>query len=89
MAKMVIQHSVVDVEKWLSFKAERAAAVGGLGGSNVVDLVAEDGSNDVAVLGETDDVAAMMAAVASPSPELGAAMERHGVVPPLRIYVEK
>jgi hypothetical protein len=26
--------------------------------------------------------------VASPSPELQAAMEKHGVVPPLAVYVE-
>lgn len=49
MAKMVITHSVVDVENWLSFKAERADAISVMGGSQVVDYVAEDGSNAVAI----------------------------------------
>jgi hypothetical protein len=30
-----------------------------------------------------------MAAIAAPSPELAAAMERHGVLPPLTAYIEK
>jgi hypothetical protein len=37
--KIVIAHSVADVEQWLGFKAERAEAIGGLGGTNVVDQV--------------------------------------------------
>ena len=47
MPKMVITHGVVDVENWLSFKAERAGHIAGMGGLNAVDLVAEDGSNAV------------------------------------------
>jgi hypothetical protein len=35
-----------------------------------------------------DDAAAMMAALASPPAEVAAAMERHGVVPPLTAFVE-
>jgi alpha-D-ribose 1-methylphosphonate 5-phosphate C-P lyase len=89
MAKMVITHGVADVEKWLSFKAERAAAISAMGVSDVVDLVAEDGSNAVAISANVDDVAAVLAATSSPSPELGAAMTRHGVLPPLTVYVEK
>jgi hypothetical protein len=71
----------------LTFKSERAEAIGGMGGANVVDHVAQDGSNAVAVSADVDDVAAVMAAIASPPPELADAMERHGVVPPLAIYV--
>ena len=89
MPKIVITHSVVDADNWLQFKAERAEAIGGLGGTNVVDHVARDGSNIVAVTADTDDVAAMMEAISSPPPELGAAMEKHGVIPPLTVYVEK
>jgi hypothetical protein len=90
MPKIVITHSVVDVNNWLKFKAERAEIiVATLGGANVADFVAEDGSNAVAVTGEVPDPAALMATIASPPPELGAAMERHGVVPPLTLYVEK
>jgi hypothetical protein len=31
----------------------------------------------------------MQAALASPPPELAAAMERHGVIPPLTVFIEK
>jgi len=43
----------------------------------------------VAVATEVDDVAELMAALSSPPPEVGANMERHGVIPPLAIYVEQ
>ena len=89
MAKIVVIHGVVDVEKWLGFKAERAGAVGGLGGNNVLDYVAQDGSNTVAVGADVDDPAALLAALASPPPEVGAMMQKHGVIPPLAIYVER
>jgi len=89
MSKIVITHSVVDADNWLRFKAERAGAIAGMGGTNVVDHVADDGSNSVAITADTDDVAALMDAISSPPPELGAAMERHGVIPPLTVYVEK
>jgi len=88
MPKMVISHSVADVDKWLGFKAERAEAIGGLGGTNVVDHVAHDGSKTVAVAADVADVDAIMAALGSPPPELAAAMEKHGVLPPLVVYVE-
>lgn len=89
MPKLVITHNVADVENWSKFKDERAEAIGAMGGTNVVDHVAHDGSNTVAVTAEVDDVAGAMASIASPPPELGAAMERHGVIPPLTVYVEK
>ncbi|HZM55898.1 MAG TPA: hypothetical protein VFC03_12825 [Acidimicrobiales bacterium] len=89
MPRMVITHSVVDVEKWLEGKAERVAIVSGMGVTNVVDLVAQDGSNQIAVTGETEDPEAVLAAISSPPPDELAAMERHGVIPPLTVYVEK
>ena len=88
MPKMVITHGVADVDKWLGFKAERAEAIAGLGGSDVVDHVAHDGSNQIAVSANVTDVDGIMAALASPPPELAAAMEKHGVLPPLVAYVE-
>ena len=88
MPKMVITHSVADVDRWLGFKAERAEAIGGLGGTNVVDHAAHDGSKRVAVAADVADVDAIMAALGSPPPELAAAMEKHGVLPPLVVYVE-
>lgn len=87
MAKMVITHAVADVDKWLAFKDERAEAIAGLGGSDVVDHVAHDGSNQIAVTTEVDDVDGMMASLASPSPEVAATMEKHGVLPPVVAYV--
>ena len=89
MPKIVITHSVVDVDAWLKFKSERADAIGEMGGTNVVDHVAHDGSKTVAVSGDVEDVEAMMATLASPPPELAATMEKHGVLPPLAAYVEK
>ena len=88
MPKMVLTHGVADVDKWLGFKAERAEAFAGLGGSDVVDHVAQDGSKLVAVSADVIDVDGVMAALESPPPEIAAAMEKHGVLPPLVVYVE-
>ena len=89
MPKMVITHSVVDVETWLQFKSERADAISTMGGSNVVDHVAHDGTNTVAISADVDDVAAVMAVLSSPPPELASVMQKHGVMPPLVTYVQK
>jgi hypothetical protein len=89
MAKMIITHNVVDVDNWLSFKDERAGSIAAMGGSNVVDHVAQDGSNAVAIAANVDDVDAVLAGLASPPPELNSAMERHGVLPPISVYIEK
>jgi hypothetical protein len=89
MPKMIITHNVADVDNWLSFKEERAGSIGAMGGSSVVDHVAQDGSNAVAVSVNVEDVAAVLAGVGSPPPELRATMERHGVLPPMTIYIEK
>jgi hypothetical protein len=89
MPKMVITHGVADVDKWLQFKAGRAEAMESLGATNVVDHVAHDGSAAVAVSADIADVEAMMATLDSPPPEIGALMEKHGVLPPLVVYVER
>jgi hypothetical protein len=89
MPKVVITHNVADMDIWLAGKAERAEAIGGMGGANVVDHVALDGSNSIAISLDTDDVAGMMATLAAPTPEMVEVMGRHGVVPPLAAYVEK
>lgn len=89
MPKIVVTHDVVDVARWLQFKSERADAIAALGGSNVMDHAAQDGSSTVAVSVEVDDEAALMAALSSPPPEVAAIMERHGVIPPLAIYIER
>ena len=89
MPKVVITHGVADVDNWLKGKDERAAAIGAMGGANVVDHVAQDGSKAIAITFHTDDVATVVATTASPPAEMADAMERHGVVPPLTIYVER
>ena len=88
MPRMVVLHNVVDVNRWIAGKEERADAVGSVGGKNVVDLVAKDGSNAVAISADIDDIDAMLAGLASPSPEVVAAMEAHGVLMPMTVYVE-
>jgi len=88
MPHIVITHKVKDVEDWLKFKAERAAALSPFA-SHVTDHVAMDGSNNVAVTADVQDVAAAQASLASPSPEMAAAMERHGVIQPISTHIEK
>jgi hypothetical protein len=88
MPKLVITHAVVDVERWLRYKAERAASVAPFA-TNATDHVALDGSNNIALTMDVHDLAGLQSAVASPPPELAATMERHGVLPPLSVYVEK
>lgn len=89
MPKMVVTHSVADIETWLKGKSERADAIGAMGGSNVVDHVASDGSNAIAITADVDDIAAVMATMADPPAEMAATMEKHGVLPPLVVYVER
>ncbi len=88
MPKVVITHAVVDVERWLNGKADRAAAIESATGTNVTDHVAHDGSNNIAVTADVGDVAAMQAMLTSPPPEVVARMEEHGVVPPITAYIE-
>jgi hypothetical protein len=88
MPRIVITHDVVDLERWLTGKDERAAAIGSIG-TDVTDYVAMDDSNRVAVTASVHDMDALRALVDSPPPEVAAQMEAHGVVPPLTVYVEK
>lgn len=88
MPRIVIIHDVVDLERWLTGKDERAAAIGSIG-ADVTDHVAMDGSNRVAVSATVHDMDAARAMLDSPPPEVAAQMEAHGVVPPLTVYVEK
>lgn len=88
MPKVVLTHAVQDIDRWLQGKEERAATIGSGGGTNVQDYVAGDGSKNVAITTDVDDVAALEAMAESPPPEVVAAMESHGVVQPVTIYVE-
>jgi hypothetical protein len=88
MPKVVITHAVADIDRWLQGKAERAAAIESGSGTNVTDYVAQDGSNSVAITADVADFGALQAMLASPSPDVLAAMEAHGVVQPITAYVE-
>ena len=88
MPKMVATHSVVDIDRWLNGKAERAASIGKYA-TEVTDYVAVDGSNSVAITADVHDLAGLQALMTSPSPEDLAEEERHGVIPPVVAYIEK
>jgi len=87
MPKVVITHAVLDLDRWLEGKAERAAAIESGTGSNVTDYVAHDGSNNIAITADVQDVDALQTMLASPTPEVAAAMEAHGVVQPISAYI--
>jgi hypothetical protein len=88
MPRVVITHDVVDIQRWLNGKDERAAAIGA-GGRNVTDYVADDGSNRIAVTVDVDDMAVLEGLRTSPPPEIAAQMESHGVLPPITVFIEK
>ena len=88
MPKIVITHKVKDVEQWLKFKAERVESLSPFA-RHVTDHVAMDGSNNVAVTADVTDMAAAQASMASPSPEMAAAMDKHGVIQPITAHIEK
>ncbi len=89
MPKIVITHAVEDIDRWLQGKEGRRAALESGTGSNVTDYVAADGSNNIAVTADVSDVATLQGMLASPPPEVLAAMQDHGVVQPITAYVEK
>ena len=88
MHRIVITHSVEDMDRWLRGKEERATALGAAG-SNVRDFVAADGSLNVAVAADVDDMDTLQAMLGAPSAELAGLMEKHGVRPPFTLYIEK
>jgi hypothetical protein len=88
MPRVVVTHAVEDVQRWLNGKATRAEAIESGSGSNVTDYVAQDGSNNIAVAADVGDLAAMGAMLTSPSAEIAAAMQDHGVIPPFTVYIE-
>lgn len=89
MPRVVITHAVEDIDRWLKGKAGRAAAIESGTGSNVTDHVAADGSNNVAITAEVSDPETLQAMLASPPPDVLAAMQEHGVVQPITAYVER
>jgi len=88
MPRVVITHAVEDIDRWLQGKAGRAAAIESGTGSNVTDYVAHDGGNNIAVTADVSDLATLQAMLASPPPDVLAAMQEHGVIQPISAYVE-
>jgi hypothetical protein len=88
MPRIVVTHAVVDIDRWLSGKAGRAEAIESASGTNVTDYVAQDGSNNIAITADVQDIDALRTMLASPPPEVAAKMEEHGVIPPLTTYIE-
>ncbi|MGO4256028.1 hypothetical protein [Marmoricola sp. RAF53] len=88
MPRVVIVHAIEEKDRWLAGHGERAAAIEGATGSNVTDFLAADGSNNAAITADVEDVAALDGLLSSPSPELLAVMQAHGVVPPISAYVQ-
>ena len=88
MPKMVVTHAVIDIERWLKGKEERAAVIGAYA-SNVTDHVAADGSNNTAVTADIFDMAGLQALVASPTPDARAQEDTHGVVGPMTVSTEE
>ena len=86
MPRIIFTHPVRDPALWASKHAERVAAFAGWG-SNVVEYLAADGSNNIAVSVDVHDFEAMQASLASP--ELAAAKEAHGVLEPMAMHLEK
>ena len=88
MPKLVITHKVVELERWLKGKEERAGAFAEYG-TDVTDHVAVDGSNEIAITADIHDMDGLQAMLASPPTDVAALMESHGVVQPLKVYIER
>lgn len=88
MAKLILTHPVFDIERWLRGRDERAAAFSSFA-KNVTDHVALDGSNNVAISAETDDIMGAQAMMDWASAEAASQARSHGVLPPMMVYVEK
>lgn len=88
MPKVVFTHKVIEIERWLRGKEERAGAFAAYA-TNVTDYVAMDGSNEIALTADVHDMDGAQAMLASPPAEVAALMESHGVVPPIMAFIEK
>jgi hypothetical protein len=88
MPKIIVTAAVNDVEAWLEFKADMTAALSAVA-SDGSSYVAMDGSNQVASTWDVPDMDEFQAAQRAFSPELKAAAERAGMIPPVMIYIKK
>lgn len=85
MPRIVATHTVNDVKHWASKGDERVEVIGPFA-TDIVSYVAADGSNQVAVSANVHNREGLMAFM--PTPEAAAAMESHGVIPPVVFHNE-
>ena len=88
MPKIVVTAAVKDVQAWLEFKPQLIAQMSAVA-SDGTSYVAADGSNQVATTWDVPDLDAFQTAQTAASPEMEAAMERYGMIPPVTVYIEK
>jgi hypothetical protein len=88
MPKIVVTAAVKDVQAWLEFKPQLIAQMSAVA-SDGTSYVAADGSNQVATTWDVPDLDAFQTAQTAASPEMAAAMERYGMIPPVTVYIEK
>ena len=88
MPRIVVTATVKDVEAWLEFKPQLIAHMSAVA-SDGTSYVAMDGSNRVASTWDVPDLEAFQTAQSAASPEMAAAMEQHGMIPPVTIYIAK
>ena len=81
-------HKVIEIERWLRGKEERAAAIAPYA-TDITDHVAADGSNNIALTADIHDMEGIQAMLESPPADVAAQMESHGVLPPITTYIEK
>jgi hypothetical protein len=89
MSRAVITHAVEDID--VGCRARRNALLpSNRVPANVTDHVAHDGSNNIAITADVSDLATLQSMLASPPPDVLAAMEAHGVIQPIsrRIRVQ-
>ncbi len=86
MPRVVFTHAVSDVDHWASKHSERVQAFSAWG-SNVVDYVNPDGSNNVGVTVDVHDMGAMQ--MSMQSAEMNAGKEAHGVLEPVMVLIER
>ena len=88
MPKIVVTAAVKDVEAWLKFKPQLIAHLSAVA-SDGTSYVAADGTNRVATTWDVSDMQAFQAAQTAATPEMAAAMEQNGMIPPVMVYIER
>ena len=88
MARVLIVHDVVDVANWLARRPQRVADLSPFA-SEILDLVATDGSNRVAVSLEVHDRVGLDEAMAAPSPERAESIRHQGILAPFAVFEER